>query len=190
MYLGSFWEHPPSNPDTAKLLLQEMTDLLKDLMMLPRQGCVRKVNEIVKRARKVRVLACLLDYLRHEMPSFSADRKKEKLLGNMEKVRTTVCKKYDLSPGDFPDIPLFVETVRNMDFKNFPALKGKRLLNGKLLEQLEIGVKRKIPSFLEMLPSTNYKALTSFSLAVPEPAAPRAVSPGMSPHGYPAAAGS
>jgi len=165
IYCGSFWEIPPANQETANLLLCEMRDMMRDLGMLPRDSAVRKVNEVVKRKRKVKLLACLLDYLRMEMPKvMGTDKKKEKLLGDMEGVRQTVCKKYDLSPGDFPDIDTFVEVARNMDFKEFPALKGKRLHNGKLLDQLDSGVSTLIPNLLQLLPATGSQGLASTPL--------------------------
>jgi len=51
VYVGSYWEQPPQNPDTAQLINAEMEDLLNDLRVLPRQGALRKVNELVKRVR-------------------------------------------------------------------------------------------------------------------------------------------
>eukprot|EP00933_Yihiella_yeosuensis_P034295 TRINITY_DN27795_c0_g1_i2.p1 TRINITY_DN27795_c0_g1~~TRINITY_DN27795_c0_g1_i2.p1 ORF type:complete len:350 (+),score=68.82 TRINITY_DN27795_c0_g1_i2:96-1052(+) len=155
IYLGSFWEKPPANPDTSKLLLSEMKDMIKDLCMLPRQATVRRVSEIVKRSRKVKLLACLLDYLRNEMPKvMGSEKKKEKLLNNMDAVGAAVCKKYDLSPGDFPDINSFVEEARVHDFKAFPALKGKRLQKGKLMADLDKAMQTTIPSLLDLLPTT------------------------------------
>jgi len=155
VYLGSFWENPPSNADTSKLLKAEMEDMIRDLCMLPRQSAVRKVNEIVKRSRKVRLLACLLDYLRSEMPKLgSADKKKTKLLADIDGVCAIVCKKYQLSTGDFPSADVFLDAAARMDFSKFPALKGKRLQHGKLLEELANHLSSTIPGLLELLPAT------------------------------------
>jgi EH domain-containing protein 1 len=54
VYIGSFWEKPPANPNTAGLIIAEMEDLLGDLRALPSQSAVRKVNELVKRMRLLR----------------------------------------------------------------------------------------------------------------------------------------
>mgnify|MGYP000107536145 CR=1 FL=1 len=43
--------------DNAELFEQEEKDLMKDLAILPRQSAVRKINELVKRIRKVKALA-------------------------------------------------------------------------------------------------------------------------------------
>mmetsp|Transcript_9093 Transcript_9093/g.20269 ORF Transcript_9093/g.20269 Transcript_9093/m.20269 type:complete len:568 (+) Transcript_9093:115-1818(+) len=170
VYLGSFWEKPPAREETASLLISEMRDMFRDLGMLPRQAAVRRVNEMVKRCRKVRLLACLLDYLRNEMPKMmGVDSKKSKLLADMDHVCQHVASKYNLSSGDFPDIPTFVEAAKGMDFKQFPALKGKRLQHGKLLDKLDDGVTNIIPGLLSLLPTTSSVAEVAGMPAVEDP---------------------
>ena len=44
VYIGSFWDQPPRNPDTAPLLQSEMEDLLNDLRELPRESAINKVS--------------------------------------------------------------------------------------------------------------------------------------------------
>ena len=69
VYVGSFWSNPLSNLDNADLFEKEEKDLMKDLAVLPRQSAVRKINELVKRIRKVRALAYIVGYLKAQMPS-------------------------------------------------------------------------------------------------------------------------
>ena len=57
VYVGSFWQEPLKNMDNAELFEKEEKDLMKDLAILPRQSAVRKINELVKRIRKVKTLA-------------------------------------------------------------------------------------------------------------------------------------
>ena len=57
VYVGSFWQEPLQNLDNAELFEKEEKDLMKDLAILPRQSAVRKINELVKRIRKVKTLA-------------------------------------------------------------------------------------------------------------------------------------
>eukprot|EP00636_Phaeomonas_parva_P006397 CAMPEP_0118879696 /NCGR_PEP_ID=MMETSP1163-20130328/19432_1 /TAXON_ID=124430 /ORGANISM="Phaeomonas parva, Strain CCMP2877" /LENGTH=457 /DNA_ID=CAMNT_0006815911 /DNA_START=88 /DNA_END=1458 /DNA_ORIENTATION=+ len=154
VYMGTFWEHPPNNPETANLLRQEMEDMMHDLWILPRMGAVRKVNEIVKRSRKLRVQACLLDYLRDQMPTLmGAERKKRELLADMAGVFRGVCRKYNLPPGDFPEIAKFTGTAAEMDFKSFPRISGSRLKGGKVMQALEDGIATTIPKLLEHIPT-------------------------------------
>ena len=57
VYVGSFWQDPLHCLDNAELFEKEEKDLMKDLAILPRQSAVRKINELVKRIRKVKTLA-------------------------------------------------------------------------------------------------------------------------------------
>ncbi|KAG0018017.1 Dynamin [Entomortierella chlamydospora] len=72
VYLVSIWlERPPNAFDDCRSLLDsEKKDLLADLQQLPINAAIRKVNEIVKRARLARVHALIVAHLREQMPSF------------------------------------------------------------------------------------------------------------------------
>jgi hypothetical protein len=64
VYCGSFWDKPLQNTECATLLEAEQSDLLADLRSLPRNSTVRKINELVKRARMARVHAFIITHLR------------------------------------------------------------------------------------------------------------------------------
>lgn len=55
VYIGSFWSEPRQMCDHYQLIELEEEDLLADIRNLPRNGAVRKLNDLVKRARLVRV---------------------------------------------------------------------------------------------------------------------------------------
>lgn len=55
VYVGSFWNNANKDSDNYPLLIAEQADLLSDLRDLPRNAAVRKINEIVKRARLAKV---------------------------------------------------------------------------------------------------------------------------------------
>lgn len=80
VYVGSFWQEPLKNAENAQLFEDEEKDLMKDLACLPRQSAVRKINELVKRIRKVKTLAYIIGYLKSQMPSFMGKEKKQKEL--------------------------------------------------------------------------------------------------------------
>ena len=77
----------------------EQADLLRDLHDLPRNAAVRKINELVKRARMARVHAQIVGHLKSQMPYFGQQSKQKQLLENladeffavMKKVRHPVC---------------------------------------------------------------------------------------------------
>jgi EH domain-containing protein 1 len=80
VYVGSFWQQPLQNSDNAELFEMEERDLMRDLAVLPRQSAVRKINELVKRIRKVKTLAYIIGHLKKEMPALVGKEKKQKKL--------------------------------------------------------------------------------------------------------------
>lgn len=70
VYIGSFWEGGYNNPEYSSLFQKEQADLLADLTDLPRNAAIRKINELVKRARMARVHALIISHLKQKMPSF------------------------------------------------------------------------------------------------------------------------
>ena len=153
VYVGSFWEKPYQNTEFARLFDAERDDLLKDLRVLPRQATVRKVNELVKRARLAKVHAYLLSHLRNEMPSmFGKKDKQEELIANLNGVYNAVMRKYNLSVGDFPDLRRFRERLKVCDFTKFPKL------NTRLIEQADEALAEEIPKLIKMFPLEQQRA--------------------------------
>lgn len=69
VYIGSFWDEPLSNDEQRKLFESEENDLYTHLACLPRSAAVRKLNDLIKRARLAKVHAYLLDHLKKKLPS-------------------------------------------------------------------------------------------------------------------------
>lgn len=63
VYIGSFWSEPLMVPDNRKLFELEEEDLFADIQNLPRNAALRKLNDLVKRARLVRVRYFVLNNL-------------------------------------------------------------------------------------------------------------------------------
>lgn len=55
MYIGSFWAQPLLVPDNRKLFEAEEQDLFVDIQSLPRNAALRKLNDLIKRARLAKV---------------------------------------------------------------------------------------------------------------------------------------
>jgi len=148
VYVGSFWSNPLSNLDNADLFEKEEKDLMKDLAVLPRQSAVRKINELVKRIRKVRALAYIVGYLKAQMPSIvGREKKQKKLIQDMPNVFRTVMKKYNLAPGDFPDINKFSQKLEETKFNEFATLSQS------MIDGLDRVLNVDIPKLMEQLPS-------------------------------------
>ena len=80
----------------------------QDLRDLPRNSAVRKINELVKRARLAKVNAHIVSYLKQQMPVMMGHKKKQdSLLADLGAVFRQVMKMDALSPGDFPDVAEF-----------------------------------------------------------------------------------
>jgi EH domain-containing protein 3 len=154
VYLGSFWSQPrqkhgeDGTSGTPEALFDaEERDLLDELRSLPQHAAVRKVNELVKRARLAKVHACLLGHLRDKMPSmFGMEKKQRELLENMGENFREVQRKYHLPPGDFPPIDAFVRQCADRKFTKFPSLKSREL------QDIDDMLTKDIPALMASLP--------------------------------------
>jgi EH domain-containing protein 1 len=145
VYVGSFWQQPLANMDNAELFEMEERDLMKDLAILPRQSAVRKINELVKRIRKVKTLAYIIGYLKEQMPAMMGkDKKQKKLIADLPNVFRSIMKKHNLSAGDFPDINKFSEKLNETKFADFATLSVKKL------EELDRVLNVDIPKLMEV----------------------------------------
>lgn len=124
VYIGSFWSEPLMVSDNRKLFELEEEDLFADIQNLPRNAALRKLNDLVKRARLVRVHAHIISYLKQEMPSvFRKDNKKKNLIYQLPVIFSKIQLQHHISPGDFPDCAKMQEQLMAHDFTKFKALK-------------------------------------------------------------------
>ena len=155
VYIGSFWDNPNGKPehDNERLFQSEYDDLVSDLKSLPRNSAVRKVNELVKRARMAKVHAYILSHLRGEMPSlWGKAKKQEKLLANLEAEFVRISQKHMVPRGDFPrreKIPAFRNRLKEYDLAKFPAL------NMKMVRNMETILSTDIPQLMSRLQHSN-----------------------------------
>jgi EH domain-containing protein 1 len=154
VYVGSFWQEPLSNMDNAELFEAEEKDLMKDLAILPRQSAVRKINELVKRIRKVKTLAYIIGYLKAQMPTLMGkEKKQQKLIADLPNVFRSILKKYNLAPGDFPDITGFSAKLREVKFSELSTLSEKQIASLDDVLNKDIPSLMEVSQFLRTLPS-------------------------------------
>lgn len=148
VYVGSFWSEPLKTMENADLFEKEEKDLMKDLAILPRQSAVRKINELVKRIRKVKALAYIIGHLKSQMPSIMGKEKKQKkLIEDLPNVFRTILKKYNLAPGDFPDINKFQQKLNEVKFSDFQPLSQT------MVDGLDKCLNVEFPRLMDQLPS-------------------------------------
>ncbi|KAJ1694912.1 hypothetical protein LUZ63_011610 [Rhynchospora breviuscula] len=130
VYIGSFNDKPVNEsavgPIGKELFEKEQDDLLSDLKEIPKKACDRYVNEFVKRARAVKIHACIIGHLKKEMPSLIGKSKaQQKLIDNLEAEFTKVQKEFHLPPGDLPSVTHYREVLSGYNFDKLEKLSKK-----------------------------------------------------------------
>lgn len=147
VYVGSFWNEPYLYKENENLFEAEKSNLIKDLTALPANSIARRVNELVKRARFVKVHALVMHHLRKETSSwFWNETKRNKLLHDLDQVYAQIKRETSLSPGDFPDIKMYREILAHENFTSFP------LVDRNLIRELDLALERDLPKLLHRLP--------------------------------------
>lgn len=150
VYIGSFWDEPLANDEQRRLFESEENDLYTTLAQLPRGAAVRKLNDLIKRARLAKVHACLLDHLRNQMPSLMGkDKAKRGMIDNLVQIYHKVAKEKDLPLGDFPDPAMMRSKLEQMDFKAFKRLDKRKL------DTLERMLSVEMTKLLQVLPTNS-----------------------------------
>ena len=130
VYVGSFWDMPLQNTEQAELLQREEMDLLYDITTLPQQAVMRRINELVKRARSVKVHAYIIHYLRKQIPynPWAKKEKQKRLIGRLEQEFKAAARRYGLPVGDFPPPEPMRRALHEIkDIGEFPKLDKKRV---------------------------------------------------------------
>eukprot|EP00938_MAST-03A_sp_MAST-3A-sp1_P005548 g5548.t1 len=158
VYISSFWDKPYDSAGAKfkDLFDNEKSDLLADLRSIPRGATVRKLNELVKRARAVKVHAFIISEIKERVNVMWGVRSAmDKVLSDLPGVFMAVMKKHQLVKGDFPDWRHFKERLEAQDDwkKNFHRIKPK------MLEDMDTVLSRSLPLLMKQLPSMNTKAI-------------------------------
>ncbi|XP_028155581.1 EH domain-containing protein 1-like [Diabrotica virgifera virgifera] len=127
VYIGSFWDEPLRYDGNRKLFEDETQDLFTDLQSLPKNSALRKLNDLIKRARLAKVHAYIISELKKEMPRFGKETKKRELIKNLSQIYEKIQKEHQISIGDFPEISKMQEQLTKQDFGKFHSLKPKLL---------------------------------------------------------------
>jgi hypothetical protein len=151
VFIGSFWDGPLRHTEMAKLLKAEQDDLLADLRALPRNSTVRKINELVKRARMAKVHAHIINHLRNQFGMFGKDKTQKKLLEGLGEQFKQIQGLHNLPAGDFPNVNRFRDIVSKYELHKFPKLDTKMLKN------MDDVLAFDIPNLMRILPGAEEK---------------------------------
>ncbi|KAF5274540.1 hypothetical protein FQA39_LY07152 [Lamprigera yunnana] len=152
VYIGSFWDQPLRYDVNRKLFEDEEQDLFRDLQSLPRNAALRKLNDLIKRARLAKVHAYIIAELRKDMPSvFGKDSKKKELIKNLGQIYDKLQRELQISAGDFPDIKKMQDVLQNQDFTKFYPIKPK------LMEVVDRMLSDDISVLMEKIPQEERK---------------------------------
>lgn len=155
VYIGSFWEKPLVTEDNRALFELEQNELLMDLRSLPRYAAVRKINELVKRARLGIVHAHVLSHLKSQMPFFGKEKKQRELIENLHKEFFKIHKTTGLAVGDFPNLERMKENLSQATFSEFPKF------NEKLISAMNRVLAEDIPRLMRQLAVTEADKVAS-----------------------------
>ena len=149
VYIGSFWDQPYQNTESQDLFKKEQEDLFADIQRLPRTSAVRKLDELIKRARLAKVQAFILDHLRNEMPSmfwFGKQSKKDSLIKNLDQIFNALHESKQIPEGDFPSVRVMRDKLVGYDFSKFPKLSPV------LIDKVDNMLEKDIAQVSKMLP--------------------------------------
>ncbi|XP_019873831.1 EH domain-containing protein 3 isoform X2 [Aethina tumida] len=126
VYIGSFWDQPLQYDFNRKLFEEEEQNLFRDLQSLPKNTVLRRLNDLIKRARMAKVHAYIISELKKDMPIiFRKDSKKTHLIKHLNDIYLRIQRQYMFPAGDFPDIKKMQDILIHQDFNKFECLNKK-----------------------------------------------------------------
>eukprot|EP00045_Choanoeca_perplexa_P001809 m.21868 g.21868 ORF g.21868 m.21868 type:complete len:542 (-) comp11172_c0_seq1:40-1665(-) len=147
VYISSFSSRPFAEGSNTALFEKEREDLLKEMRELPRNSAMRKINELVKRTRYVKVHALLIGHIKSLMPTmWGKAAKQASIIGNMKEIFRTVQRQHHLPIGDFPNIEHFTNCIKDYDFSKFPKLDEE------IIAQMDSVLSRDVPKLMNQFP--------------------------------------
>jgi len=147
IYVGSFWNQPLQYTANRELFEMEEEDLFDELQALPRFAMIRRLNDLIKRAKSVKVHATIVSHLKSQMPVLGKESRKKDLIKHIDDVFKTVHTNYDIPLADFPDSGHFAEKLRKQDFTKFPSYDKA------VIERIDKMLSEDLPKLMMMIPA-------------------------------------
>jgi len=154
VYVGSFWDEPLVNTEQRRLFESEENDLYSQLSNLPQSAAVRKLNDLIKRARLAKVHAHIMQALKDRMGDSKnccatlcgKMQRQQRLIVELPKIFREIAHEENLTLGDFPDPAYMQEQLKKMDFSKFARIDKRKM------EVLDSMLSQDIPKLLQLIP--------------------------------------
>ncbi|OQR73286.1 hypothetical protein BIW11_03612 [Tropilaelaps mercedesae] len=155
VYIGSFWANPWGHEENRHLFEEEEADLVIDIYSLSRDADLRKLNDLVRRAKNVKIHAYIMAELRKHMPLFGVglERRKKKLIYELTEIYERLAAQHQIPPGDFPSMNELKKKLLAFDFNKIKSRKKK------LFEQVEEVLNQDIGRLVTLLPGQDKEDL-------------------------------
>jgi len=147
IYVGSFWNQPLQYTGNRELFEMEEEDLFDELQKLPRFAMIRRLNDLIKRAKAVKVHHVIVSHLKAQMPVIGKDSKKKDLIKNLGNVFKFIQEEHDIPAADFPDAEAFAEKLKKQDFTKFPAYDKA------VSERIDKMLEEDLPKLMKLIPT-------------------------------------
>jgi len=123
VYVGSFRDGELQNKELEDLFNKSTAELFQDVAELPATACLRQINDMTKRMRKVKVNACVLNHVAQMtgMQTKTSSLWRRKVRKDLGDIFASVGKQYGIPSADFPAQEEFMEKViGRIDLNDIP----------------------------------------------------------------------
>ncbi|VDK66242.1 unnamed protein product [Anisakis simplex] len=135
VYIGSFWQYwNPKNTLLRGAIQEDLDALIKEILDLPSNYHAKRVNDVIKRARNLRIHTYIMDEVMKESLFFKNNKKSTDTATSPAKlvsVYHSIARQRRIVLNDFPDPVIFHEKAKLTDPKLWNRLDTKldKLLN-------------------------------------------------------------
>lgn len=137
------------------LFAAEQLDLFDDLQSLPRFATVRRLNDLIKRARSTKVHALLISHLKSQMPVVGKDNKKKELIKKLDEVYVKLQDEHNIPAADFPNVDMMRVKLKKYDFSKFSPY------NKEMLNKVDRMISEDVPRIMSLIPEEEIQKRTS-----------------------------
>ncbi|CAM9166710.1 unnamed protein product [Ectocarpus sp. 8 AP-2014] len=133
VYVGSFWDDPRRGPDTSHeegdaSFKADETALRKEMLDLPKNVGVRKINDLMQRAKLVKIHLQIIYAIRARMPRlWGAEAAQDRILASLEEVFEEVKTQGGVNEAEMPDVEEYRRDLERIDFRGLPR-RNRRVL--------------------------------------------------------------